>query len=106
MKAKPIKRQPRMKRNYKHVVQEQTSLLRERIHDIETQLRGYYGGIEQIYAFACGKKNLQKSRYSKRAQDYQRTQEDERRLQWTVETVQNRITQLQQELFQLIGCLP
>ncbi len=86
----------------KHIVQEQKALAQGRIGEIQSKLRACYAGLERVFAFACGEKTLQKKRCSERARNYQRTADDERRLQWTVENMQKQITQLQQELFQLM----
>lgn len=102
---KLTKRKPKTNRNSQHIVQDQATIIRDHIRNLQSQLRMHYGGLERIYAFACGEKNLQKSRYSKRAQTYQRTLDDEQRLQWTVENVQKQIAKLQQELFQLMRSL-
>lgn len=104
MKTPSKKKHPKLAKA-EHIVQSPVLLVWQHIYELQAKLRSHHSNLAGLYAYGCGEKNLQNPKFTKRAQKFKRSHEDELRLEWTVSNIQVQINALQKELFQLLRSL-
>ncbi len=71
---------------------------RERIEELQDNLKSYRKSIENLHAFAEGRKTLKGKHYTDGAKNYRRTEIDNKRLAWTLNNLLWQIALSQREL--------
>jgi|GEM_PF-3754589 len=91
--------------NHKNFIQKSKKTL-ERIEEIQKHIAGYQESVRLLHAFAEGRETLVGKGCTERAVqkflNYQRTQEDDERMQWTLKNIKRQIALLERELMILL----